>query len=356
MTDDRTRSGIDGQTVAPDIDLFSLDNGSGMRVRLTNLGASVLSIEVPDRKGRVSDVILGFDSPTGYRDNRFCIGSTVGRYANRIGAGRFTLDGIEYRLATNSGPNALHGGVRGFHAKLWTPEIVSGSRDRSVRFSLPSPDGEEGYPGNLTTTVIYTLRPDNSLQIDYQTATDRATPVNLTNHAYFNLSGKADSTVLDHELELIADEYTPVDSTQIPTGEIAPIAGTPLDFRAPARIGARIEEDFEQLRLAGGYDHNWVLNKATDGDVELAARLMDPGSGRLMECFTTEPGLQFYSGNFLDGSVTGKGGIRYERRSGLCLETQHFPDSPNIAHFPNTILRPGEVRHSKTIYRFSATA
>jgi aldose 1-epimerase len=331
----------------------ALVNESGVRVRLTNLGASVISIEVPDRDGELLDVVLGFDSPEAYADNPFYFGCTVGRVANRIRGGSFALDGKEYQLTKNIGSDALHGGVRGFHQMLWEAEVLAAGEEPSVRFSYLSPDGEEGYPGNLTISVTYTLRRENALQIDYEMTTDHATPVNLTNHSYFNLSGRPETTVLDHLLIVNADTYTPVDTSQIPTGEIASVEGTPLDFRTPTRIGDRIGERFDQLVLGHGYDLNWVLNRPWQGGLRLAAELTERTSGRVVECFTTEPGVQVYSGNSLDGSVTGKGGLAYQKHAGICLETQHFPNSPNIEHFPNTILRPGEVRRSRTVYRFS---
>jgi aldose 1-epimerase len=324
-----------------------------MKVRLTNLGATVLSIEVPDRNGTVEDVLLGFDTLEEYAENPSYFGCTVGRVANRIRGARFSLDGTEYQLARNIGSDALHGGIEGFHKRLWSRETVADGSEPSVTFRYLSPDGEEGYPGNLDVSVTYTLRRDAALQIDYEARTDKATPVNLTNHAYFNLTGRQGETALDHLLMINADEYTPVDKSQVPTGELAPVEGTPLDFRSRMSVGARIEEDFEQLVLSHGYDLNWVLNKDREGELSRAAQLSEPSSGRALECFTTEPGIQFYSGNFLDGTVVGKGGVRYEKRTGFCLETQHFPDSPNIPHFPSTILRPGQLRRSRTVYRFS---
>jgi aldose 1-epimerase len=341
------------ETTAPGVFLFTLASVDGSRVRLTNLGASVLSVEVPDRHGEVSDVILGYDSPEEYAENPVCFGCTVGRVANRIRDGRFTLDGADYQLARNIGSDSLHGGARGFHTKRWDAEVLKEDAEPSVRFSYLSMDGEEGYPGNLTVRVTYTLRRGSALQIDYEATTDRATPVNLTNHSYFNLDSRPGMTVLDHLLMVDADRYTPVDASQIPTGEIALVEGTPMEFREPTRVGARIEEDHQQLQFSHGYDLNWVLNGSSGRGLRLAARLEEPSSGRTLECLTTEPGIQIYTGNFLDGSLAGKGGIRYEKRTGICLETQHFPNSPNIEHFPSVVLRPGEVRRSQTVYRFS---
>lgn len=335
------------------VDLHTLTGESGIRVRLTNLGATVLSIEVPDRDGEFSDVVLGFDTPEEYAENPVYFGCTVGRVANRLREARFSLDGEEHQLTRNIGEHALHGGIEGFSFKIWTVEKVVEGPEPSVKFQYVSPDGEEGYPGTLTVSVTYTLRRDNALQIDYEASTDRPTPVNLTNHSYFNLSGRPEAMVLDHLLTVHADKYTPVDSSQIPTGEILLVDWTPLDFRVPARVGKRIGEDHPQLRYSRGYDLNWVLNKSNDSSLALAAKLAEPLSGRVLECFTTEPGIQIYSGNFLNGSIAGKGGIKYQKRTGLCLETQHFPDSPNIDHFPSTIVRPGEVRRSRTVYRFS---
>lgn len=333
------------------VDLITLTNARGMKVRVMTYGAIIVSLEVPDRDGALGDVVLGFDSLAGYLGSSPYFGAVVGRYANRIAKGRFTLDGTEYRLATNNGPNHLHGGVRGFDKVVWAAEPFQSDSGVGVILRHVSPDGDEGYPGRLEARVTYTLTDRNELAIDYEATTDRATPVNLSQHSYFNLAGTGD--ILGHELMLAADRYTPVDSTLMPTGELAPVAGTPFDFRQPHRIGERIGDDHPQLRYGGGYDHNFVLRRPTpDTGLALAARLTDPASGRTLEIRTTEPGIQFYSGNFLDGTLTGKGGTVYRHRTGLCLETQHFPDSPNHPDFPSTILEPGQVYRSRTVWAF----
>jgi len=331
------------------VELITLANRTGMTVRVMTYGGIIVSLEVPDRMGTPGDVVLGYDSLAGYLEDSPYFGAIVGRYGNRIAKGRFTLNGTEYRLAINNGPNHLHGGVRGFDKVVWAAEPIESDSGVGVRLEYTSPDGEEGYPGTLRATVTYTLTDRNELLIDYEAATDRATPVNLTQHSYFDLAGSGD--ILDHVLTIAADCMTPVDSTLIPTGELAPVDGTPFDFRAPHRIGARIDADDQQLRFGGGYDHNFVLNREGPGLV-LAARLVDSTSGRTLEIRTTEPGVQFYSGNFLAGSITGKGGAVYGHRSGLCLETQHFPDSPNHPEFPSTILEPGQTYRSRTVWTF----
>jgi aldose 1-epimerase len=332
------------------VTLFRLRNASGMEVEVLNYGAIIRAIRVPDREGNRGDVVLGFDSLAAYLQPHPYIGAVVGRYANRIGGARFVLDGQPYELAANDGPNHLHGGLKGFDKVLWEAEPFTNGTEAGVRFTYVSPDGEEGYPGTLRATVTYTLADSNALVIDYEATTDKPTIVNLTQHAYFNLAGRGD--ILNHELQLLADFYTPVDERLIPTGEICPVAGTPLDFRTPQRIGARIDTDHEQIRRGRGYDHNFVLRHTERGALELAARVYEPTSGRIMRVYTTEPGIQFYSGNFLDGSLTGKGGMVYGRRTGFCLETQHFPDSPNKTHFPSPVLRPGETYRSRTVYAF----
>lgn len=330
--------------------LVTLKNSNGMEVAITNYGAIVQSIVVPDRNGKFEDVVLGFDTLEGYLGEHPYFGAVVGRYGNRIANGRFSIDGTEYTLAVNNGPNALHGGLKGFDKAVWS--IQPGDATNSVTLRYVSADGEEGYPGQLTATVVYTLTDDNALEIDYSATTDQATPVNLTNHSYFNLAGAGNGDILDHKLQIAANHFTPVDSTLIPSGVLQPVEGTPFDFREPTAIGARIDDDHQQLEFGLGYDHNWVLNRGSGG-LERVASLYEPASGRVMEVLTTEPGLQFYSGNFLDGSNVGKGGVVYRHRYGLCLETQHFPDSPNKPDFPSTILLPGEVYESQTVYRFS---
>ncbi|MGE4489256.1 MAG: aldose epimerase family protein [Kiritimatiellales bacterium] len=330
---------------------YTLKNRSGMVVQLTNYGATITSIQVPDRDGVSGDVVFGYHRVEDYVnafDRTYC-GAVVGRYGNRIANGKFTLDGEEYTLAANNGVNHLHGGLMGFDKVIWTADVPGKNQ---VRFSYLAKDGEEGYPGNLSVQVTYTLTDDNSLQIAYQASTDKATPVNLTNHTYFNLAGEGSPTILNHELMLNAASFTPVDSGLIPTGEIRPVAGTPFDFQTPRAIGRDVDADNEQLKFGMGYDHNWVLNKGAGG-VTLAATVYEPKSGRFMEVLTDQPGIQFYCGNFLRGTQIGKSGRPYLHRSGLCLETQHFPNSPNRPAFPSTILRPGETYKTSTAYRFS---
>jgi aldose 1-epimerase len=336
------------------VDIFTLTGAGGMEVRTVPYGAIVVSIKVPDRDGRLDDVVLGFDSLDGYANPHPFFGAVVGRYGNRIARGRFTLDGKTYQLATNDGPNHLHGGVKGFDKRLWNAESFERGGASGVVYTLSSSDGDEGYPGNLNVRVTYTLTPANELTVDYDATTDRPTPINLTQHSYFNLAGAGRGDILAHRLTIEADRFTPVDETLIPTGELAPVDGTPFDFRQPIAIGARIAADHEQLRYGKGYDHNWVLNRSGAG-LAHAARLEDPATGRTLDVSTAEPGLQFYSGNFLDGTLTGKSGHVYQRRYGLCLETQHFPDSPNHSNFPSPILRPGERYQSKTVFAFGVT-
>jgi len=331
------------------VQLWTLSNPAGTRVRLIDFGAAIVSIDVPDRDGRSADVALGFDSLGGYLEHRGCLGAVVGRFANRIAHARFTLDGREYVLRPRGGEHHLHGGPDGFDRVVWRGEWVTPGR--VVRFSRQSPDGEEGYPGTCDVVVTYSLGDDASLTVHYAATSDAPTPINLSQHVYFNLAGHNSGSVLDHELALAASHFTPVDETLIPIGEIRSVDATALDFRRPVRIGARIESGESQLRIAGGYDHNFVLDR-TGGGLELAARVHDPRSGRTLEVETTEPGIQFYTGNFLDGSQIGKGGHGYQRRFGFCLETQHFPDSPNQPSFPGAILRPGERFVSTTVFRF----
>ena len=336
---------------------YTLDNGQGLRLSAINLGGIVTSLHVPDRQGRSDDVVLGLPTLTDYVERNPHFGTIVGRYGNRIAAGRFTLDGSDFQLPLNDGPNSLHGGLKGFGARWWDIEPVPADAQGNVALllSYTSVDGEEGYPGTLQVTVRYTLGTDQSWRIDYRAETDRPTVLNLTHHDYFNLAGSG--SVMDHELQLMASRYTPVDATLIPVG-IADVTGTPFDFRTPTRIGARIREPHEQLVRGRGYDHNWVLdrdrNLSADG-LTLAARLSHATSGRVMEVHTTEPGVQFYSGNFLDGTLVGSSGQVVRQGDGLCLETQHFPDSPNQPDFPLTVLRPAEVFKSSTVMRFGIT-
>lgn len=334
-----------------DAELYTLTNANGLRATLTNYGAILVSMEIPDRDGTLADVTLGYDTLEGWLSNTSYFGSTVGRYGNRIAKGEFTLDGKTYTLAKNNGENALHGGIKGFDKVLWDADPVKKPGAVGVEFSYLSPDGEEGYPGNLKTTVTYWLTDDNELRIEFKATTDKPTVVNLCHHSYWNLTGDPKNTILDHELMLAADHFLPVDEGLIPTGEKRPVEGTPFDFTKLTKVGARIEAENEQLKLGNGYDHCWVLRNQT-GEVALAATLYDPSSGRAMDLSTDQPGVQFYCGNFLDGSVTGKGGINYAFRTGLCLETQHFPDSPNKPDFPSVVLRPGETYSHTMVHRF----
>lgn len=333
--------------------LYTLRNKNGLETMITNFGGRVVSMRVPDRKGILDDIVLGYDSVQQYESDRSYFGTLVGRYGNRIGNAMFTLDESVVTLAANDGANHLHGGLKGFDKVLWTVDEATSVPGRSLALTYQSPDGEEGYPGTLLVRVVYTLNDENELVIEYEARTDKPTVVNLTHHSYFNLAGAGARDVLDHELMIDADRYTPVDEGLIPTGELPGVEGTPMDFRTPTRIGARIDLEDEQLRFGRGYDHNWVLNGGSDS-LRIVASLFEPTSGRMMEVLTTEPGLQFYSGNFLDGTARGKSGREYHFRTGLCLETQHFPDSPNKSHFPSTVLRPGERYHTTTAYRFTA--
>jgi aldose 1-epimerase len=335
--------------------LFTLTNSHGIQVRLTNYGGIITSLVTPDRSGHLADIVLGYDSLAGYLRNSPYFGAIVGRYGNRIARGRFTLDGRTYTLAINNGPNSLHGGLRGFDKVLWTAQPFENQSGVGVNLDYTSGDMEEGYPGTLRVRVTYTLSENDELTVDYSASTDKATPVNLTQHTYWNLAGNASRDILGHELTINADSLTPVDTTLIPTGEIASVAGTPFDFRQPTPIGARIDQrDNQQIRFGGGYDHNFVLNRGgiAAGSLLHAVHLEEPSTGRTLDISTTEPGVQFYSGNFLDGTITGKRGQVYHYRYGLALETQHYPDSPNHPNFPSTILRPGEQFRSRTVFAF----
>lgn len=336
------------------IKLYTLENESGMTVQVTNYGAIISSIIVPDRNGKRADIALGYNRVEDYINavDKPYFGAVVGRYGNRIANGEFTLNGEAYSLLKNNGPNHLHGGAIGFDKVVWT--VDSYEERKSIKLSYLAKDKEEGYPGNLSLTVTYTLTDDNSLVVDYYATTDKATPVNVTQHTYFNLRGEGEGTILDHELMLNAKKFTPVDETLIPTGEMPSVKGTPFDFTTAKPIGHDIKTDHEQLKFGLGYDHNWVLDKAgKDGELTLAAKVYEPTSGRVMEIHTTEPGIQFYCGNFLDGRLKGKAGKAYVHRGGFCLETQHFPDSPNQPNFPSTILKPSETYQSQTIFKFS---
>jgi aldose 1-epimerase len=332
------------------VQIFTLTNSKGMEARIMTYGGILVSLKVPDHSGAMADVVLGHDDLNGYvTNNSPYLGALIGRYGNRIGHAKFTLDGKEYKLDKNNGENTLHGGSGGFHTKVWTPKQLP---DGGLELSYTSKDGEEGYPGTLHIAVTYHVTDDNGLKIDYSATTDKDTVLNPTNHSYWNLKGAGNGDILGHTIMIEANRFTPVDAGLIPTGELKPVKGTPFDFTKPTVIGAHIGDNDEQLKLGGGYDHNWVLNSG-GGKVALAARVEEPTSGRVMEVWTDQPGIQFYTGNFLDGTITGKGGKAYAKRTGLCLETQHFPDSPNKPSFPTTELKPGKTFKSETIYKFS---
>jgi aldose 1-epimerase len=328
------------------VDLYTLTNANGLKTNIITYGGIVTSLQVPDRNGKFADIVLGCDSVDDYAKRSPFFGAIIGRYANRIAKGKFTLDGVEYKLAVNNGPNHLHGGVKGFDKVVWKAEKMQTDQGPALKLTYRSRDGEEGYPGNLSCTVTYTLSNDNELKVSYEATTDKATVINLTHHSYFNLAGHNSGDVLGHEMQIFADHFIPVDDVQIPTGEIKPVKGTPMDFTKPMAIGSRIKQ------VPGGYDHNYVLN-SSDGSLALAASVYEPKSGRVMEIFTTEPGVQFYTANFLDGSIKGKGAV-YNKHAGLCLEMQHFPDSPNKPDFPSVVLRPGEKYTQLTVHKFSA--
>lgn len=334
------------------VDLFTLENENGIEMKVTNYGGIITELKVPDKNGNLGDVVLGFDSLNTYIESNPFFGALVGRYGNRIANGKFTLDGEEYTLVQNNGPNHLHGGTKGFDKVVWEAETAETEDGPQLKLSYLSPHMEEGYPGTLEVEVIYTLTNEDAVRIDYKATTDRKTILNLTNHSYFNLSNDPGSLILDHEVMINADQFVPVDNTLIPTGELQSVEGTPMDFTEPTAIGARIEEDYEQLQVGRGYDHCWVIN-GEPGELRLGATVYEPNSGRFMEMLTTEPGVQFYTGNFLNGSHTGKGGVVYEQRSGFCLETEHFPDSPNQPNFPSVELNPGETYQTTTVYKFS---
>jgi aldose 1-epimerase len=333
------------------VELYTLTNAKGHKVSIMTLGAIVVSIQVPDKAGALGDVALGFDSLDGYLAPNPFFGAVAGRYGNRIGGGTFTIDGHTSTLPKNDGANTLHGGTKGFDKYVWKGRPVTSSNGPTVVLTHVSPDGDQGFPGTLTATVTYTWTNDDELKIHYHATTDKPTVVNLTNHSYFNLAGAGSGTILGQVMQIFADKFTPVAKGLIPTGELKPVAGTPFDFLKPTPIGARIESSDEQITLGGGYDHNFVLNGSA-GTLRPAAHVIDPSSGRTMDVLTTEPGVQFYTGNFLDGKITGKGGKVYAKRAGFCLETQHFPDSPNKPKFPSTVLRPGQRYDTTTVYRF----
>lgn len=349
MKIEKSNFGITGNGHATDI--YALSNNNGMQVKITNYGGTITSIHVPDKNNNISDVVLGFDTLEGYTSSKPFLGCIVGRYGNRIANGTFNLNGKTYRLATNNGQNHLHGGNIGFDKVVWKAEEIRTDQTIGLKLTYLSKNGEEGYPGNLDVTVTYTLTNENAIQIDYFAFTDQPTLCNLTNHSAFNLKDAGASPILNHELILDADYLTPVDETMIPTGEIIPVNGTPFDFRQPVKVGARIESDDQQLKYGHGYDHNFVLNGSVNV-LRLVGKLSELSTGRLMEIWTTEPGIQFYSGNFLKKTIIGKNNTIYDYRHGLCLETQHYPDSPNHPHFPSTVLLPGEQYKSTTIYKF----
>ena len=342
-----TSSSIDKSTNDQDLLVFELKNKNEMTVKVSNYGGIIMSIKVPDRNGKIEDVALGFDTITSYQEAHPYFGAIIGRYGNRIAGGKFNLDDKEYILSKNNGENSLHGGDRGFDKQIWDAELIEGG----IRLSRISADMEEGFPGNLTASVEYLLTNDNEIIISYQASTDKPTVCNLTNHTYFNLAGEGKGSIVDHEVSILADNYNPVNAGLIPTG-ISTVKDTPFDFTHSKKISYGIDADHLQIKHGGGFDHNWVLNNA-DGKLKLAAVALDSSSGRKMEVFTTEPGIQFYTGNFLDGTLIGKSGVAYGKRSGFCLETQHFPDSPNQKDFPSTILLPGETYSSQTSYKFS---
>lgn len=335
------------------VDLYTLTNARGATAGIITYGGTVVSLKMPDRKGKMDDVVLGCDSMDAYQKNTAYLGALIGRYGNRIAKGKFTLNGVEYTLATNNGENHLHGGIKGFDKAVWSATPLNRPGGPALRLTYRSKDGEEGYPGNLSVTVIYTLTDNNELKVDYSATTDKDTVVNLTHHSYFNLAGAGSGDILGHQMFLNADRFTPIDDGLIPTGELRSVKGSPMDFTKPTAIGERIEQSNEQLRFGMGYDHNWVLNKRGRA-LTLAARVYEPASGRVMEVYTTEPGIQFYSGNFLDGTISGKKGQVYNKRNGFCLEAQHFPDSPNKPKFPSTVLKPGRKYAQTTVYKFSA--
>ena len=347
-----TKEGFGKTPDGQDADIYTLTNSGGAEVRITNYGGIVTSLKVPDRNGKLDDIVLGFDNLDAYLKGHPYFGAIIGRYGNRIAKGRFTLHSVEYKLAVNNGENHLHGGIKGFDKVVWNAKPRKLANGAALELTYLSKDGEEGYPGNLSVKVVYTLTNANELKIDYLATTDKDTVVNLTHHSYFNLAGQGNGDILNHRLFVNAARFTPTDAGSIPTGELRSVRGTPFDFTRATTIGARINQDYEQLRLGKGYDHNFILNGIM-GTLRRSARVYEPTTGRVMEVWTTEPGMQLYSGNFLDGTLTGKNGKVYQQRYGFCLETQHYPDSPNKPNFPTTVLRKGGRYHTITIYKFS---
>lgn len=351
-----TKESFGTTSTGESIDIYTLRNANGVETRITNYGGIVVSLKIPDRNHKFDDVVLGFSDLESYlTKNNPYFGAIIGRYGNRIGKGRFKLNGVEYKLAANNGENHLHGGIKGFDKVIWTGRSRNNRSGPAVVLTYVSKDGEEGYPGNLRVTVTYTLTNKNELKINYSASTNKDTVINLTHHSYFNLLGEGNGNVLNHQIKINADSFVPTDATSIPTGELRKVVNTPFDFLEANRIGARINLDEEQLKFGNGYDHTWIIN-GRPGTLRLAASAYESFTGRFMEVWTTEPGMQFYTGNFLDGSLTGKSGKAYERRSGFCFETQHYPDSPNQPSFPTTTLKRGAIYRSTTIYRFSLKA
>jgi aldose 1-epimerase len=339
---------LDGKRV----DIYTLRNTNGVEARICTYGGILVSLKSPDREGRMGDVVLGYDTLEGYLTNSPYFGALIGRYGNRIANGKFTLNDVNYTLATNNGPNALHGGRKGFDKKVWRAKVIRSDAGPALELTYRSKDGEEGYPGNLKVKAVYTLMPDNGLRLEFTATTDKDTVLNLTQHSYFNLAGQGD--VLGHKVFIDADTFTPVDETLIPTGELRPVDETPFDFRQPTAIGARIQQDDKQLKFGNGYDHNFVLRHPL-GRLDAIAQVSEPSTGRILEVLSTEPGLQFYTGNFLDGTITGKGGRIYNFRNAFCMEPQHFPNSPNRSDFPPVVLKPGQVYNNTIIYRLSTS-
>jgi aldose 1-epimerase len=344
-----SKAGFGNLNDGREVHVFTLTNAAGVEARIINYGGIVVSLKVPNRQGALGDVVLGFDHLASYLGKHPYFGALIGRYGNRIAGAKFSLNGTACALAANDGPNSLHGGIKGFDKVLWSASAKMTPNGPALGLNYISPDGEEGFPGTMSVTAVYALTPDNALTLDYTAVTDRDTVVNLTHHSYFNLAGRGD--ILDHEVRLESEVFTPVNATLIPTGEVRPVQGTPMDFRTPVRVGARINSEDAQIQYGGGYDHNWVLRKPA-GELGLAATVYDPDSGRMMEVLTTAPATQFYTGNFLDGTLVGKGGWVYQCRNGLCLEPQHYPDSPNQPQFPGTVLKPGQTYTHTLIYRF----
>ena len=338
------------------VQLFTLKNAQGTSVDIMDLGGVIVSLRTADATGNITDITTGFDHPQQYLSGSGYMGAIVGRYANRIANGRFSLDGKQYSLAKNNGDNAIHGGLIGFDKKFWHTDTESENSEASLSLTLESKDGEEGYPGNLTAKVTYTLNDRDQLIIDYSATTDKVTVINLTQHAYFNLNGHGAGSVLDQEIMINADQYTPIDNESIPTGELASVEGTPLDFRTPKPIGVNINSSHEQIRFGSGFDHNFIISHPVEGELTLAASVLSPSTGRTLNVYTDQPGMQFYTGNFLNGTLIGKEGAVYARRNAFCLETQHYPDSPNKPNFPSTILRPGEQYATRTVFEFGVNS